>query len=86
MRTKRKVLLLALIAAMAVVIPASQSSASNNPPWFPPFDGGGDGGNTCAFQCPDGSWSGIACNNGETAVCSCSGSPVQANPHCLPPW
>jgi hypothetical protein len=38
--------------------------------------------NTCAVQCPDGSWSSIGCYQREIAVCSCTGSPVQANPYC----
>jgi hypothetical protein len=37
---------------------------------------------TCACECPDTSWSGIACNEGQIAYCTCSGSPVQANPRC----
>lgn len=45
-------------------------------------DGGSGGSTTCAVQCPDGSWSGIACNTGETAHCTCGGSPVRANPYC----
>lgn len=39
-------------------------------------------GGTCAVQCPDGSWSSIACDRNENAFCTCSGSPVQANPYC----
>jgi len=43
------------------------------------------GSTTCAVQCPDGSWSSIACNSGETAVCSCTGAPLQADPYCADP-
>jgi hypothetical protein len=47
-----------------------------------PCDGGDGSGTSCARQCPDGSWSGIGCLENETAHCSCSGYPVQANPYC----
>jgi len=54
------------------------------PNYVYPGDGSGGGGSstTCTVQCPDGSWSGIGCNTGETAHCTCTGSPVQANPYC----
>jgi hypothetical protein len=45
-------------------------------------DGGGGGSTTCAVQCTDGSWSSIACNTGETAHCTCTGTPLLANPSC----
>jgi hypothetical protein len=38
---------------------------------------------TCYVVCPDESVSSIGCLEGEIAVCSCTGSPVQANPHCV---
>ncbi|MFL6260526.1 MAG: hypothetical protein ACJ76Y_12500 [Thermoanaerobaculia bacterium] len=79
--SKRKVLLLALIGSMALVIPASRASAYGT--FYPPFESSGELSNTCAVQCPDGSWSGIGCNSGEIARCTCSGSPVQADPHCM---
>jgi hypothetical protein len=44
--------------------------------------GGGGGSTTCAVQCSDGSWSGIACNTGQTAHCACDGSPLRARPYC----
>jgi hypothetical protein len=47
----------------------------------PPCEGGGSG-TSCAFHCSDGSWSSIGCLDNETAHCSCSGYPLQANPYC----
>ncbi len=48
-------------------------------------DNGGSGTSSCSEVCSDGSWSGIGCYPGQTAVCSCTGSPVLANPHCISP-
>jgi hypothetical protein len=51
--------------------------------WYrDPFPSDGGGGTTCAKQCSDGSWSSIACLSNETAHCTCTGSPLLANPYC----
>ncbi|HEY0554480.1 MAG TPA: hypothetical protein VGG20_09445 [Thermoanaerobaculia bacterium] len=85
MSTKVKVRLL-LVAFLLLTLPvtAAQAFDHHGPFYQDPGDGGGGGGagGTCAIQCPDGSWSGIACNPGQQAHCTCSGSPVQANPSC----
>lgn len=81
MRTGRKILFVGLLLVMAFVLPASRSSASGGGGWQPPFDDGN--GDTCAIQCSDGSWSSIACLHNEIAICSCGGSPLQADPHCI---
>ncbi len=95
-QVKPRILIMALLL-LAIPFYAALAEGSYNiqPAQRPlPPDGnggvfGGDGGaggsnhTTCAVQCKDGSWSGIACNSDETAVCGCSGSPVQASPYCL---
>lgn len=45
-------------------------------------NGGGTHQTTCGVQCSDGSWSSIACNPNEAASCTCTGSPLLANPSC----
>jgi hypothetical protein len=56
-------------------------------PFYPDWgdgwgSGGGSSSTTCARRCSDGSWSSIACLARETAHCTCSGSPLLANPYC----
>ena len=69
---------------LALVLTTTPLLAGVNGPFQnDPGDGsGGSGSTTCAVQCSDGSWSGIACNTGQTAHCTCTGSPVKANPYC----
>ena len=72
MRKKLKLILVLTIAMAAPSMAFNQDLGTDS----------GSGG-SCARQCRDGSWSGIACLPGQMAYCTCSGSPVQANPHCL---
>ena len=81
MRTGHRILFVGLLLVMAFVLPASRSSAANGGGDQPPF--GDSNGTTCANKCDDGSWSSIACLDNEMAVCSCTGSPLQANPYCF---
>jgi hypothetical protein len=76
---KIKVLLLALLVAAMAFSPKVTEAVDNQ---CTESCGGSGGGTTCAEQCPDGSWSGIGCLQGQTAHCTCSGFPVQANPYC----
>ena len=74
-----------LVACILLALPFAVAQASGQDNIFnqDPFGDGGDGaGGTCAVQCSDGSWSGIACNPGEQAHCTCTGRPVKANPSC----
>jgi hypothetical protein len=64
---------------MLIIQPGQRPPAPGDP-----GNGGGCASTTCAVQCSDGSWSSIGCNSNEYATCSCSGSPVLANPRCTP--
>jgi hypothetical protein len=80
----RKVSLLALALAL-LTLPLCLSAAVEPSIKIPPGDGGGTGGGcvtSCAVECSDGSWSSIGCLSDECAKCTCSGSPVLANPRC----
>jgi len=75
MRKTLKLILVLTIAMAAPLMAFKQDLGTDG--------GSGGAGGTCARQCRDGSWSGIACLSGQTAYCTCSGSSVQANPYCL---
>lgn len=90
MMTKEKVSLLRLCLLTVVLLYSAMSGAwANDDPLFQDPDpyGSGGGGNTCAKQCPDGSWAGIGgCPTGTHACCMCTGGPyggpVQGYSYC----
>ena len=75
MLKKLKLILVLTIAVAAPSMAFNQDLGTDS--------GSGSAGGSCSRQCRDGSMSGIACLPGQTAYCTCGGSPVQANPHCV---
>ena len=79
MSRKIKLFLFAMVLAVVPLYAGANGPFQNDP-----GDGSGGGGcsTSCAKPCPDGSWSGIGCLANQCAHCTCTGSPVRANPYC----